>query len=365
MRYLIFTLVLLVLPSFGSAHHSRAEFANEIREIEGEVVEVAWRNPHPVLTLRTTNDAGENELWDVEGWQSANVLSRKGVAGDVFTVGQNVRAAVRRSNRRPQLLLGISISLGDGTQALLRPGFEPYWPDEAVVGSNAPALASANSNSPNDQALGLFRVWSFVDREGPLTLSNDGDTVSATRAFEDQFGAVEGLPLTAAAIQRQAQFDELADHPMWNCDPVGMPVVMDTGLPVQFIDQGENILLRIEQNDATRTIHLNPNPGADNQSPSILGYSVGHWEGNSLIVRTTNSTYPYLDDDGTAKSENMEITERFTLGSDGNSLGWEAMLTDPEFLTEPIVVRMNWEWVPGEAIKSWNCAVSGSGRAAG
>jgi hypothetical protein len=35
-------------------------------------------------------------------------------------------------------------------------------------------------------------------------------------------------------------------------------------------------------------------------------------------------------------------------------------MIDPEFFTEPVVVRANWEWVPGETIKPWNCAVSDS-----
>ena len=45
MRYLTFTLSLLVLPTMGSAHHSQAEYNNEVQEIEGEIVDIAWRNP--------------------------------------------------------------------------------------------------------------------------------------------------------------------------------------------------------------------------------------------------------------------------------------------------------------------------------
>ena len=87
MRVIALTLSILILPAVASAHHSRAEFAAEVQEIEGELVEIAWRNPHPVLTLKVANDAGEEELWNVEGWQSANSLLRKGVTADVFTVG--------------------------------------------------------------------------------------------------------------------------------------------------------------------------------------------------------------------------------------------------------------------------------------
>ena len=337
MRYLIFTL--LVLPIIGSAHHSRAEFSSEREEIEGKVVEIAWRNPHPILTLSVTNEAGEEELWEVESWSSANSLSRKGVVGDVFEIGQTVRAAVRQSGRRPGMVLGESISLGNGTQAVLRPGYEPVFPGEAVLGNEAKLTESENSNGMNGQNLGLFRIWSLVDREGP------GD-----------------LPLTAAAFANQQSYDELADHPMWNCDPIGMPVIMDSTLPVEFIDQGQEIHLRIEQGDALRVIQMQPTNNAANMPSSIMGYSIGQWEGNTLVVTTTNSSYPYLDDDGAAKSEDMQIDERFSLGADGNTLRWEATLTDPVYLSSPISMSMDWKWVPEETIQVWNCLESSLGR---
>jgi len=338
MKYAIFSLSFLLLPVVASAHHSRAEFAPEDQEIEGEIVAIAWRNPHPVLTVKIVNDAGEEELWDVEGWQSANSLIRKGVTGDVFTVGQHVRAAVRVSGRRDRLMLGTSISLGDGTQAVLRPGFEPYWPDQAVIGEETTALrardAAAGSTTADNR--GLFRVWSFIEREG-----------------------AGNLPLTDSARQRLAEFDELSDHPLWNCAPVGMPVAMDSTLPIEFVDEGDNILLKLEQNDGTRTIHLNPEPGFENQPATIMGNSVGRWDGDTLIVTTTNSNYPYFDDDGVAKSESMEFVERFSLGADEQTLSWEATMTDPEYFTEPVVIRASWDWVPGETVKPWNCADSG------
>ncbi|MFP6828176.1 MAG: DUF6152 family protein [Gammaproteobacteria bacterium] len=336
MRVIALTLSILILPAVASAHHSRAEFAAEVQEIEGELVEIAWRNPHPVLTLKVVNDAGEEELWNVEGWQSANSLLRKGVTADVFTVGDRVRAAVQVSNRRAGLLLGTSISLGNGTQAVLRPGYEPFWADETVIGSDASTgLTNGPANSTdNTQYHGLFRVWTFKNRTG-----------------------VPDLPLTAAALQKTAAFDELADHPLWNCDAVGMPVAMDTGLPIEFVDSGDQIVMRIEQNDNTRIIHLNS--AAAEAAATAMGHSVGEWEGDTLVVTTTNSNYPYFDDDGTPKSENMIIVERFRISEDERSLSWEAEMTDPEYFSEAVTIRANWDWVPGERIEPWNCAVSG------
>ena len=338
MRYLTFTLLLLVLPTLGSAHHSRAEFAEEVEEIEAEIVEISWRNPHPVLLVRVTSGAGAGELWELESWSSANGLARKGVVGDIFEVGQTIRAAVRPSGRRPGTLLGESVDLGNGTQAVLRPGYDPVFPGLAVLGSDTTQLVSAADSGTSGGDLGLFRVWSNVGAEAP-----------------------EDLPLTAAAIAGLADYDELADHPMWNCEPMGMPVAMDTGSPVEFIDRGDEIHMRLEQSDALRVFHMNSDVDPSSQPHSPMGYSVGRWEGNTLVVTTRNSNFPFLNDDGAPKSPNMEIDERFTLGEDGNTLSWEATIRDPMYLTASIVTGRNWEWVPGETVRPYDCLESSSG----
>ncbi len=329
MRIATAAVLILALPTTTSAHHSRAEFSDEIQVVEGELVEVEWRNPHPVLTLRVVSDTGEAELIDVEGWQSANSLLRKGLTQDAFTVGATVRAAIQRSSRRDGLVLGTSVSLGNGTQAILKPGYEPYWPDEAVIGSAATTPSTATDSTGE----GLFRVWTYRDRQG-----------------------VEDLPLTAAAQSKLAEFDELEDHPLWNCDAVGMPVAMDTGLPIEFIDRGDTIVMRIEQNDNTRTFHLDESAAVT--EPSAMGHSIARWEGDTLIVTTAGSNYPYFNDDGVPKSVDMSIVERYRVNETMDSLNWEATMTDPLYLSEPVTISARWDWVPGETIEPWNCAVS-------
>ena len=75
---------------------------------------------------------------------------------------------------------------------------------------------------------------------------------------EDRFCNRQAEAAGQAALARQEVFVELTDHPMWHCDPIGMPLAMDTGAPIEFIDRGEEIHLRLEQNDSLRVIHLNP-----------------------------------------------------------------------------------------------------------
>ena len=89
-----------------------------------------------------------------------------------------------------------------------------------------------------------------------------------------------------------------------------------------------------------------------------LGYSVGHWEDDTLIVRTTNISWPYYDDVGTPQSEAMQVEERFTLAENGSRLEYVQTAFDPLTFTEP-AVRKGYFWLEaGAQIKPFNCQVA-------
>ncbi|MDE0003033.1 MAG: DUF6152 family protein [Rhodospirillaceae bacterium] len=331
----IAALTLSVLPAVTGAHHSRAEFSEDVFEIEGEIVEVAWRNPHPIITVRSVDAAGMEKLWKVESWQSANTLERKGVRdGNPFRVGDSITVAGRESTRRPGLVLGTNARLADGGEIVLRSQGESHF-GGPVVGGVEWAIGNSVA-SASEEPEGIFRVWSIVSRD-----------------------VVPGeLPLTQAAVEQAASFDELRDHPQWNCQPEGMPLVMDSFYPIEFTDHGDTISLRLERTDATRTIHMRADASSENQAPSRMGYSVGHWEEDTLVATTDKIDFPYFDDDGTPQTESLVIVERFTMDDDRTTLQSTAIATDPATFTAPVTILTNWRWVPGEAIKPWNCAVS-------
>ena len=319
---------LVVSPTTVFSHHSRAEFSDEILDVSGELVEVAWRNPHPALVVKVTNDDGAEELWRVEGWSSANTMDRNGVTGDVFNVGDQVRVAVQASMRREGAYLGRSVLLPNGVEAALRPNAEPFWSDSDILTATEAGAASVSGGQ------GLFRVWTFVERDG------GGD-----------------LPLTAQAAQSLEGFDELRDHPLFRCEPVGMPIAMDSTMPIQFIDNGDTIVMRAETNDVNRTIHMSSSASAAGQPATPLGYSVGRWENDDLLVTTTRIDYPYFNDDGVPMSDELELVERFSVSDDGTTLTWHATATDPVNFTAPVEQSAAWRYVPGESIKPWDCTL--------
>ncbi len=126
---------------------------------------------------------------------------------------------------------------------------------------------------------------------------------------------------------------------------------------IEFIDEGDTIRLRIEEWDAIREIHMSAATASRNQAPSLLGYSVGRWEGQTLVIETTQVDAPYLDDAGTPQSENAEIVERFTLSENDNRLDYEVTVIDPQYLVEPAIWDASWIWRPGVEVLPFECTL--------
>ena len=89
-RVFIVTLLVLGLTP-AMAHHGTANYFDltNIATVEGDVVSIAWRNPHVTLELRRTDDGGANEIWEIEG-SSLNALARIGVGPDIVAVGDHI-----------------------------------------------------------------------------------------------------------------------------------------------------------------------------------------------------------------------------------------------------------------------------------
>ena len=86
-----------------------------------------------------------------------------------------------------------------------------------------------------------------------------------------------------------------------------------------------------------------------------LGYSVGRWESETLVIETARVDFPYLDDAGTPMSEDVRMVERFTVSEDGTRLDFEIAVTDPQNLAEPAIWDAYWSWIPGTVVRPFEC----------
>jgi len=338
---MILTIALLCLGAAPViAHHSAVAFFDESnkQEIAGEVTMTRWRNPHVAFGVTVTDANGQQTEWNVES-NALNALERIGISPDTVRVGDQIRVYGPVGRRGEPLIRAYNILLGGGEEVVMMPhvSTDRRWGDRELVAAT-PELARADISGSIEQADGIFRVWT----NGRIRLINSE------------------LPMMAAAAAAKADFDPLVNDPVLRCIPTGMPAVMDVTFPIEFSQQADAIVLRLEQWDTVRTIHMGGSTDdAAGQPATREGYSVGYWDGDALVVETMNIDWMYFDDRGTPLSSAVEVVERFTLSEDQESLYWQATTTDPRTFTEPVIQEQTFTWVPGERIKPYECATGG------
>lgn len=328
-------IVQITTTASASAHHSYIEFdQGSSIEIEGTLVAAAWQNPHSRLTVAGADGA----RWDIES-TSVNALRRTGAPLELFEVGTTVKVAGWPSTRAAHRLFGTNI-LSTGGEELILFRAPPRWGTAAFgMERQAPAAGAAPG-----AAKSIFRTWGSAYARPGVPDDPDASPAALWRV---------PLPLTEVARQALAGFDSVKYNMTMGCTPKGMPFVMSVPSPTDFVDRGESILLRIEELDTVRTIHMNSreNPSAQPKTP--FGYSVGRWEGETLVVETGSVDTQYLRP-GVPLGPDASFVERFTLSGDGNRLHYTILVTDPYSLTHPVELKRSWVAVD-EQVLPFNC----------
>jgi hypothetical protein len=334
--------VLAALPSVATAHHSFfGRFDTQtLVEIEGEVTEVLWRNPHAYFGVRA-----DGVDWDIET-SSLTVLKRMGIEESTIRVGDRIRIAANPPLGDKKEMYARHVLLSDGRELLMNVGLAPRWTTSGeAIGDDSLLMAEVGDGSRPD--LGLFRVWSHTRAIARLFPEVTDPTVDINR-----------YPLTAAARAELAEFNRATDNPTANCVPKGMPTIMEAPYPIEFVREANNdVLLKLEEYDLTRYIYMNPRVTRELAQPSPLGDSVGRWDGATLVVTTTRISWPFFSQLGIRQSAAVEIVERFTPSADGSRLDYEMTVTDPATFTRPVVLTQHWLWLPGVTLLPYECTV--------
>jgi hypothetical protein len=322
------------------AHHSYLEFDQEATvEIAGTLVGAAWQNPHSRLTVTTS----DGKTWDIES-SPVNGLRRADAPLELFAVGSSVKVAGWPSRRAEGRMYGTNILSASGQELVLFRA-PPRW-NATAFGTERQALApNASAQSTNT----IFRVWGSAYARPGVADDPDASPGSLSRV---------PWPLTDAARAALAGFDSIKYNMTMGCTPKGMPIIMNVPAPLDFVDRGESILLRIEEFDTVRTIHLNSEADPASQPRTRLGYSVGRWEGETLVVRTGSFGDAFLMP-GVPLGPSAAFVERFTLSDDGNRLHYTMLVTDPYSLTRPVEQKRSWIAV-AEQVMPFNCTVAGN-----
>lgn len=223
-------------------------------------------------------------------------------------------------------------------------GPTPHLPNDPYLGANAgkPDLGG-NSQAINASMRGIWQVPYIID------MQRQGKTVD---------GKTIGVPFTAKgkAAFDAAQATLSKDDPEGFCLPPGVPRMMYTPYPTEIFQLPNRIVFVYEGGaHVWRNIWLDGREQPKDPNPTYLGYSVGKWEGDTLVVDTVGfNDRTWLDAAGHQHGEQLHVTERFTR-ADSNTLRFEATIDDPEYYTKPWTVVTQATWYPNQEILEYIC----------
>ncbi len=338
-------LISIFLTSSISAHHGSVTNGSlyrteELIQLEGEITEVFWHNPHVRGKMKIENDSRGEETWEIEFSGGPRNWERRGMVAGDFMGSVKVAGYVSRRNSQG---LGVVHMLFPNGQEFVAGGSGAGLPvsgpiySSELVPSSLRRPTTSQIEKAEQTANGIFRVWGGSRPEPEEEL---------LRAME--FFTERGQELAES-------YDPLEDNLELVCRQ-GMPDVNFEPVPMDITDQGDQIRIRSEEYNMERYIYMGA-PPAQPPEPSPTGYSMGHWEGDTLVVETTGIDWPFYSELGIPQSNQVRYLERFWLSENGNNLNYLIEVTDPVVFTQPLILlERSRAWTPGVELEGpYNC----------
>jgi hypothetical protein len=127
-----------------------------------------------------------------------------------------------------------------------------------------------------------------------------------------------------------------------NCKPSGVPQILNLRYAVQLLQTEGQTTILYENNQQIRRVYMNEEHPAD-LKPSWYGHSVGHYEGDELVIDTVAQVeFTELDRFGTLHSDQLHVVERYRMLDDGR-MRVMVTVTDPKAFTMPWRVQATYK----------------------
>jgi len=317
--HFLLTVMLLVLVAPASAHHSfPAEFdKSRPGELKGTIVSVWYKNPHARYRMEVTTADGSIEEWDIQA-TSVISLRRAGWGPDTLTVGETVRIWGDLGHGDSKKLFMRGMEKADGTEHL------PMGPVRTRSERNR-----VNASADKDYGYALLNSNNQFDISGSW---HNGYKFQLT--VDDL--EPKPTPFTAEG-KRVFEATEAWHDDVLRCMPLGLPRTFGSPYAMEIVDAGSHYLIVYEQNNTPRWIWTDGRTLPPDLPASSMGFSVGHWEEDVLVIETTNLTAGSLDGSLLPMSgEGTRVAERWAFSEDRLTMDRTMTIYDP-YYTKPLV----------------------------
>jgi hypothetical protein len=216
------------------------------------------------------------------------------------------------------------------------------WPNRMAPGVPRTADGTPNLSAPPPRTpegrLDLSGVWEPLPDPGGKPGGIEGVVAprylqDVTRDMPDRAGLMRPW---AEALYKARAANQFLDNPQIRCLPSGIPRVYALTQPYKIVQGRELVLVLHEVGTLFRQIFLDGRSHPTNPQPAWMGYSIGRWEGDTLVVETIGfNDQTWLDGTGHPHSERMRLTERFVRRSVGR-MDLEITIDDSDTYTQPI-----------------------------
>jgi hypothetical protein len=334
----VVTGVLIGAPAF--AHHSFAPHFDSSKpvSISGTVKTYEAKNPHSYVHIAAVDENGKTQEYVCES-HGVTQLTRNGITPQMLKPGTKIRVTGSLSRHSPYMCFFDSVELADGKVL-------------SVNGPRGagPATAAAGLPRRND----IFGVWLLAPVAGRST--------SGPQPMMAQ--------LTPAGEKAVAAYDPFKDDPTFRCDPVAIRRVWGApGTPLEIVrEKNGDLVLRHEWMDVRRVVHMNVKAHPKDARRNSLGYSIGRWEGDTLVIETAAYSAGVLNQyveqpgqptKGLLHSAALTSVERLRLDAERQRLVVEIDLLDPEFFKQPFPRSTNEYAASALKIEPFNCSREG------
>ena len=323
-----------LVPAAAFGHHSPAQYdLTQDVVFEGTVTTLDWKNPHILMTLEARGAAGEPVLQEIEVAAVSQVrvlgLPREAIAPGAHVV---VRAAQGRRGTGAKAL-GLTVTTEDGAVHSLM-SVHPVF-------SVRPAATT--------RARGLEGLW-----------------VPTVDSF-NIFSVVQSWPFTEAGSAAYAEMRARVQSGATGfCEPFtvfNLAVIPD---PISIEVDAASVVLVYEAEgmNQRRVVHLNRAEHPADVEPSLLGHSIGRWEGETLVIDTVAIAHPRGVFVLPATSQ-THVVERLAFSGDRRQIEYTITLEDPAYLTGRGSFTARWDHRPDLEPSVDPCDPDNARRAAG